>query len=58
MVCGLVGDRRMDVEALEGLLAYKRPKLIYVVPNFQNPTGATLSIERRYALTTCRGPRF
>jgi len=48
----------MDVEALEGLLAYKRPKLIYVVPNFQNPTGATLSIERRYALTTCRGPRF
>lgn len=26
------------------------PKFIYVLPNFQNPTGVTLSIERRQAL--------
>jgi len=25
----------------------KRPKLIYVIPDFQNPTGATLPMERR-----------
>jgi 2-aminoadipate transaminase len=26
------------------------PKFIYVLPNFQNPTGVTLSVERRQAL--------
>ncbi len=26
------------------------PKFIYVLPNFQNPTGVTLSLERRYQL--------
>ena len=26
------------------------PKLIYVLPNFQNPTGVTLSLERRKQL--------
>ncbi|MFQ6117767.1 MAG: PLP-dependent aminotransferase family protein, partial [Candidatus Bipolaricaulia bacterium] len=28
------------------------PKFIYALPNFQNPTGATLSLERRRALVT------
>ncbi len=28
----------------------KRVKLVYVVPNFQNPTGVTLSLERRHHL--------
>ena len=28
----------------------KRPKFIYTVPNFQNPTGVTLSLERRQGL--------
>lgn len=28
----------------------KTPKLLYSIPNFQNPTGATLPIERRRAL--------
>jgi 2-aminoadipate transaminase len=27
-----------------------RPRLFFVVPNFQNPTGATLSLERRHSL--------
>ena len=28
----------------------KRPKFIYTIPNFQNPTGVTLSLERRRGL--------
>lgn len=40
----------MRVDELEVLLARRRPKLIYVVPNFHNPTGATLSLERRLKL--------
>jgi len=30
--------------------APKRPKLLYVIPNFQNPSGQTLSLERRKAV--------
>jgi 2-aminoadipate transaminase len=38
----------MDVDALERRLENcDRIKLIYVVPNFQNPTGTTWSLERR-----------
>lgn len=37
------------VDELEPLLA-QRPKFIYVLPNFQNPSGATLSLERRQKL--------
>ena len=36
----------MLVEQLEEALR-KGPKFIYVLPNFQNPSGATLSLERR-----------
>lgn len=38
------------VEGMEALIARERPKLIYVMPTFQNPTGATLSTDRREAL--------
>ncbi|MGB8858081.1 MAG: PLP-dependent aminotransferase family protein [Ilumatobacteraceae bacterium] len=43
------GDEHgMQVELLaERLAAGLRPKLIYVVPNFHNPSGATMSLERR-----------
>jgi DNA-binding transcriptional MocR family regulator len=37
------------VEALEEALARYRPKLIYLIPAFQNPTGAVLTAERRAA---------
>ena len=41
-------DEGMDIAALEEKLdACRRPKLIYVVPNFQNPSGRTWSLERR-----------
>lgn len=46
------GDEHgMQVELLaERLAAGLRPKLIYVVPNFHNPSGATMSLARRQQL--------
>lgn len=40
----------IDVDALEQILQTTRAKLLYAVPNFQNPTGRTLSLERRRRL--------
>ena len=37
-------------EALEAALQEKKIKFIYLVPTFQNPTGRTLSLERRMAV--------
>ena len=39
----------MIVDELEAALR-KGPKFIYVLPNFQNPSGSTLSLERREKL--------
>ena len=39
----------MRVDELESLLQ-QRPKLIYSLPNFQNPQGTTLALERRVKL--------
>ena len=38
------------VEAAEQLIEKHHPKMMYVIPTFQNPTGITLSLERRRAL--------
>jgi 2-aminoadipate transaminase len=43
-------DEGMRVDELEALAARCRPKLIYIVPNFHNPKGTTLCLERRHAL--------
>ncbi len=44
-------DEGMLPDALEALLARTaRVKLIYAIPNFQNPSGRTWSLERRRAL--------
>lgn len=41
----------LDTDRLGELLATgTRPTMIYLVPNFQNPTGVTLSLERRKTL--------
>jgi 2-aminoadipate transaminase len=41
----------LDVAELRKLLeAGVRPKLAHVIPNFQNPAGMTLSLERRHGL--------
>jgi 2-aminoadipate transaminase len=42
-------ENGMMVDALENALR-SGPKFIYVLPNFQNPTGVTLSLERRMKL--------
>jgi len=40
----------IDVAALRELGERRPPKLIYVIPNFQNPSGVTLAGERRIEL--------
>ena len=40
----------LDVDALEKILATSRPKFLYVIPNFGNPSGALMSLERRKRL--------
>jgi len=47
-----VDGEGMDVAAAARLLKRTglRPRLFFVVPNFQNPTGETLSLERRRSL--------
>jgi 2-aminoadipate transaminase len=37
----------MDADALEAAIARTRPRLVVVTPSFQNPMGATLTLERR-----------
>jgi DNA-binding transcriptional MocR family regulator len=46
-----VDDEGMQTDRLEAILAAQpRVKMIYTIPDFQNPTGVTLSLERRKAL--------
>ena len=41
----------MDVQALENALKKERNvRFIYTIPNFQNPSGATMSLEKRKAV--------
>ncbi|MBQ2815963.1 MAG: PLP-dependent aminotransferase family protein [Clostridia bacterium] len=41
----------MDIEALERTIkANKNVKIIYTIPTFQNPSGITMTAERRHAL--------
>ena len=37
----------VDVDRLEQLIDEHQPKLVYLIPTFGNPSGATLSLERR-----------
>jgi 2-aminoadipate transaminase len=43
-------DDGLDPEALPAVIAEHRPKFLYVVPTFQNPTGRTLPAARRARL--------
>ncbi|MBE6549796.1 MAG: PLP-dependent aminotransferase family protein [Ruminococcaceae bacterium] len=41
----------IDINALEETLkTEKRAKLLYIIPTFQNPTGITMSVEKRRAV--------
>ncbi|MHB1006385.1 MAG: MocR-like pyridoxine biosynthesis transcription factor PdxR [Chloroflexota bacterium] len=52
-----VDDDGLDVEALCQMAAGQDPKLIYVSPTHQFPTGVTLSLSRRLALLEWAGRR-
>jgi 2-aminoadipate transaminase len=43
-------DQGLIPEALPELIARHRPKFLYTIPNFQNPTGTTLAAPRRAVL--------
>jgi len=42
-----VDDDGVCVDALEQAVKESHPKFMYLLPNFQNPTGVTMSLERR-----------
>ena len=51
-LCGIdMNQDGMDIEKLERVLKKeKKVKFIYTIPNFQNPSGITMSLEKRKAL--------
>ncbi len=47
LVSAPVDGHGVQTDALEALMAEHKPKLVYLIPTFGNPSGATLSLERR-----------
>jgi 2-aminoadipate transaminase len=45
-----IDEDGIRIDLLEKALTKMRPKLLYILPNFHNPAGVTLSQERREAL--------
>jgi len=45
-----VDDEGLNIDRLESELAKRRPALFYTIPSFHNPTGLTMSSERRKRL--------
>jgi len=57
-IVAVPGDAEgLDPAALEELVVRERPKLLYTVPTFQNPTGRTLPAERRAAVASVAARR-
>ena len=50
-----VDAQGMRVEQVEDVLRTARPRLIYTIPTFQNPTGACMSGQRRRQLIALAG---
>lgn len=47
LVSAPIDGQGVQVDRLEQLLAEHKPKFVYLIPTFGNPSGATLSSERR-----------
>ncbi len=47
LISAPVDANGVDVDKLEALIAEHKPKLVYLIPTFGNPSGATLGLERR-----------
>lgn len=45
-----VDENGMRMDILEQLLTRYKPKLIYTMPTFQNPTGVVMDLQRRHQL--------
>lgn len=55
---GVPVDREgISMAHLERALARRRPKLLYLMPNFQNPTSQTMTLARRRALVRLASER-
>ncbi len=50
MIAIPVDEQGMRVDMLEAILDRHRPKLIYTLPTFQNPSGIEMSLDRRHRL--------
>ena len=42
-----IDEHGLQVDQLEAMIVQHRPKLVYLVPTFGNPSGAMLNLERR-----------
>jgi len=47
-----VDEAGARIDHIEAILRTRRPRFIYTMPSLQNPTGATMSLERRERLVT------
>lgn len=45
-------DEGIDIDHLEEMMRLHHPKLLYIIPTFQNPTGVSLTLERRKAVAS------
>jgi len=43
-------ENGMNIDILAQKLSEEKPKIVYIVPTFQNPSSATLTLERRHQL--------
>ncbi len=50
LVSAPIDGQGADTDALERLIADHRPKFVYIIPTFGNPSGALLSLARRKAV--------
>ena len=47
LVSAPIDGQGVDVDRLEQLIAEHKPRFVYLIPTFGNPSGALLSLERR-----------
>jgi DNA-binding transcriptional MocR family regulator len=50
-----VDENGMRIDILASILERERPKLIYTLPTYQNPSGAVMSVDRRRHLLELAG---
>jgi DNA-binding transcriptional MocR family regulator len=47
LITAPIDEHGVKVDELEKLIVQHKPKFVYLIPTFGNPSGATLSLERR-----------